>query len=457
MDNDLIQKLAAQCGEYQPAANIEEIHEEDTSTHSKIPGLKEADYNRLRIFVQNELRKHLKPEEQRRSRDPGVKSKLRSIVSRGLVTCDIPLGQSAAEILVEELGNDCLGFGPIEPFFYDPNVTEIIANKDEVRIEKHGKLRVVEGVRFRDQQHIRDILDRMLAPTGRNVSPAVPVANATLFDGSRLIAQIPPLANRGTMFTIRRFRDDMTIENLLKNESMSPEVAKFLEAAVISKQNIIVSGGTGSGKTTTLNCIASYIPPHESIVTIEDPCELQLQHPFVRSLEARPANNEGKGKITQKDCIAMALRMRPDRIVVGECREDETLAMLQAMNTGHPGSMSTIHSDSAVECVDRLYTLVSQYSNIPHEAIYNLLKTIDIIVQVIRDRAGRRRVDHIYEINGVIKDDVTESTTLKLNPLIQFDEVSNQFILVAKEFERKDIFVKDGGWTDCTSFFCHKC
>ncbi|WP_051688284.1 CpaF family protein [Desulfofalx alkaliphila] len=448
LDKALIEKLATKYGEYHPS-DIEltdDSQDKKDYEMSSIPGLKESDYKKVRTFVQSELRRLLKPEEQRDSRNRAVRSTLRTVVARALIACDIPLGQDAAEKLIEELGNDCLGYGPIEPFFYDREVTEIICNKDEIRVEKHGILELVEGVKFRDEQHIRDVLDRMLAPTGRSISPHTPWAYATLFDGSRLITQIPPLSPEGTMFTIRRFRDDMTIENLLARKSINQFVADFLKAAVIAKQNIIVSGGTGSGKTTMLNCIASFVPPKESIITIENPCELQLQHPFVRKMEARPPTNEGKGEITQAQCIAFALRMRPDRIIVGECREEETLAMLQAMNTGHPGSMSTIHADSAYECVDRLYTLVSQYSTIPNEAIYNLLKTIDFIVQVVRERNGRRRLEHIVEVNGVTKDEKTGNTTLKLNTIIEYSKEKDDFVWVAKGFKRKQILIEDGGW-----------
>ncbi|WP_051688256.1 CpaF family protein [Desulfofalx alkaliphila] len=446
LDTELIQKISSLCGEHRHFEFIDDTVSSDQDVAmSNVPGLSVVDYDRIRVYVQTELRRQLKPEEQRRSRDPLVRSKLRSIVARALVANDIPLGQNAAEKLVDELGNDCLGFGPIEPFFFDKDVTEMIFNKDEIRIEKHGKLELIEGVVFKSEDHIRDVLDRMIAPTGRSISPNVPWVNATLWDGSRLIAQIPPLSPEGTLVTIRRFRDDMTIEKLLERKAFCSKVAKFLEAAVVAKQNIIISGGTGSGKTTTLNCVASFIPKKESIITIEDPCELQLQHPFVRKLEARPPNNEGKGGITQKQCIAFSLRMRPDRIVVGEVREDETLAMLQAMNTGHPGSLSTIHSDSAYECIDRLYTLISQYSTMPNEAIYNQIKTIDLIVQVVREKGGRRRLDHIVEVNGIKKDDVTGTITLDLNTLIQYDKKTDSFVWVAKEFKRKEILI-EGGW-----------
>lgn len=437
------------CGEYYPLTmdlTEEYIEGGSTCSLSKVPGLKETDYERIRKHVQTELRQQLKPEEQRRSRDPMLRSKLRSIVARALIVTDVPLGQNAVEILVEELGNDCLGFGPIEPFFYDSEVTEIIADKDIVRVEKGGKLQAVEGVRFKNEDHIRDILDRMLAPTGRSISPNVPVVNATLFDGSRLIAQIPPLSPKGTMFTIRRFRDDMTIENLLAKKALSPKVMELIKAAVIAKQNIIVSGGTGSGKTTTLNCVASFIPPDENIITIEDPAELQLQHPFVRSLEAKPPNNEGKGAITQKDCVGQALRMRPNRIIVGECRYSETLDMLQAMNTGHPGSLSSIHSDSAQDCVKRIYSLLSQYSTIPHDAIYDLMTVVDIIIQVVRERCGRRRIDHICEVVGIKRDENSGTLTLELNTLVQYDKKADDFKWVAKKFLRREILIEDGGW-----------
>jgi pilus assembly protein CpaF len=448
-DQDLMRQLISSNKDYR-LTGIEDDDpgetKENTYTLSSVPGLKDRDYIKIRVYVQNELRRALKPEEQNNSRDPMVRSRLRAIVSRALITCDIPLGQPAVEKLVEELGNECLGYGPIEPFFYDPEVTEIIACKDKIRVERNGKLKEVESARFRSEEHIRDVLERMLAPTGRSVSPASPAANATLFDGSRLIAQIPPLANKGTMFTIRRFRNDMTVENLLNRQVITPKVLEIIRASVVARQNIIVSGGTGSGKTTFLNCIASFIPPDENIITIEDPAELQLQHPFVRSLEARPANNEGKGEITQSECVAQSLRMRPERIIVGECRKKEIIDMLQAMNTGHPGSLSTIHSDSAFDCVKRMYSLVSQYSTIPHEAVYDLLTVIDFIVQVVRERNGRRRLDHICEVVGVKRDEKTGTLTMELNTLIKYDSRKDDFVWAADKLLRKDILIEDGGW-----------
>lgn len=449
MDKALIKKLALQCGAFEPVEleAIDNVQDTTTSTYTKVPGLKETDYKKIRTFVQNELRKHFKPEELRGSRDKMVRSRLRSIVSRALVNCDVPLGQSAVEVLVEELGNDCLGFGPIEPFFYDPDVTEIKAQVKVVRIEKNGKDFVAEGIVFRDEQHIRDVLDRMLAPTGRSISPSNPAVDATLFDGSRLKAHIPPVSPKGTMFSIRRFRQDMSIENMIERKAMSREMAEFLRAAVITKQNIVVSGGTSSGKTTTLNCIASFIPHDESIVTIEDPAELQLQHPDVRSLEARPANSEGKGAYTLRDGVKDALRMAPKRIVLGECRGGEAFDMLQAMNTGHEGSLTTGHANSAYLMTKRLISMVQMADiGLPFDAIVEQITVVDLIVQVVKERrTGTRRVDHIAEVVGVErnKEGVLE---VALNVLWQYNKDRDSYDWVANNFKRKEIFFEEGGW-----------
>lgn len=447
IDKELLQQLASGCSQFETPELLEE---DDTVTvntaTSKIPGLKEQDYRRIRIYVQDALRRQLKPEENRGTRDPIVRSRLRSIVSRALVNFNLPLGQSAAEILVEELGNECLGFGPLEPFFYDPEVTEIKAQWNKIMVEKHGKEFVAE-VTFRDEQHIRDVLDRMLAPTGRSVSPASPKVIARLFDGSRLIAHIPPVAVNGTMITIRRFRHDLTIESLIRNGAMSQDVADFLRTAVITKQNLVVSGGTSSGKTTLLNCIASFIPPHESIVTIEDPAELQLQHPDVRSLEARPANNEGLGEVTMRELVADGLRMAPKRIIVGECRKGETFDMLQAMNTGHEGSMNTLHANNAFLATKRMISMVQMADmGLPYDAIVELCSVVDIIVQAVKERkTGKRRIDHIAEVIGVKRNE-EGVLSLELNYLWQYNKNTGIFEWVADKFNRQEVFVEEGNW-----------
>ncbi len=362
---------------------------------------------------------------------------------------DVPLGEAAARILVEELGNDLLGYGPVEPFFYDPEVTEIKASRDIVRIEKHGVERVAEGVRFRSEEHIRDVLERMLAPTGRKIDMANPKVNARLIDGSRMIAHIPPVAVQGAMFTIRRFRKDMTVENLIKRNVMTPEIVGFLRAAVISKQNIVISGGTSSGKTTVLNCAASFIPEEESIITIEDPAELQLQHSNVRSLEARPATADARMEITPRDLVVDALRMAPKRIIVGECRAGETFDMLQAMNTGHKGSLTTAHANSARHCTRRLVNMVQMAKlDIPYDGIVEqVADAVDMFIHVLKDRTGRRRLDHICEVAGLER--AGGVLKVKLNVLWQYNLKNDSFEWVAQEFYRREPFIDEGGWIRC--------
>lgn len=448
MDLGLIKKLAQRCGE----CVIEGPEESKPDGYSlfvceRIPGLTEEKYREIRGYVQTTLSNNLRPEERTRSRDPVVRSKLKSIVLRGLLEKDIPLGETASQILVEGLGNDLLGYGPIEPFFNDPEVTEIKACRDVVRIEKQGIERIAEGVRFRDEEHIRDVLERMLAPTGRKIDMANPKVNARLIDGSRMIAHIPPVAVNGTMFTVRRFRKDMTVENLIKRNVLCPKVLEFLKAGVESKQNILISGGTSSGKTTILNCLASFIPEEESIITIEDPAELQLQHTNVRSLEARPATADTKIEITQRELVVDGLRMAPKRIIVGECRAGETFDMLQAMNTGHKGSMTTAHANSSRHCTKRLVNMVQMAKmDIPYDGIVEqIADAVDIFIHVLKDRTGRRRLDHICEVTG------TERVgggvlNVKLNTLWQYNTVNGKFEWVAKEFQRREVFIEEGGW-----------
>ncbi|MFZ5650832.1 MAG: CpaF family protein [Bacillota bacterium] len=448
MDRELIKKLAQRCGEY-TMESPEEIKPDQYSkmVSERIQGLNGEKYGEIRGYVQTTLSNILKPEERTRSRDPIVRSKLKSIVLRGLLEKDIPLGEAASQILVEELGNDLLGYGPIEPFFYDPEVTEIKASKDIIRIEKQGIEREAPGVRFRDEDHIRDVLERMLAPTGRRIDMANPKVNARLIDGSRMIAHIPPVAVNGTMFTIRRFRKDMTVENLIKRNVISPEVMEFLKAAVISKQNIVISGGTSSGKTTFLNCLASFIPEDESLVTVEDPAELQLQHTNVRSLEARPATADTKIEITMRDLVVDGLRMAPKRIIVGECRAGEAFDMLQAMNTGHKGSLTTAHANSSRHCTKRLVNMVQMAKmDIPYDGIVEqVADAVDIFIHVLKDKTGRRRMDHICEVAGTERVD-GGVLNVKLNTLWQYNPGRDAFERVAEHFQRREALVEEGGW-----------
>lgn len=448
MDTELIKKLGASCEEFTVTTKQEEDNQPAiSSSNLGVPGLSKEKYIEIRAHVQPLLSQRLKPEQSSKSRDPVVRSLLRSLVMRALTDKEVHLSDNAAQMLVEELGDDLLGFGPVEPFFYDPEVTEIKASEKIIRVEKQGIESVVEGAAFRSEQHIRDVLERMLAPTGRKIDMANPRVNARLFDGSRMIAHIPPVAVEGTMFTIRRFRKDMTVENLIKRGVISVYVMEFLKAAVLAKMNIIISGGTSSGKTTFLNCMASFIPENERVVTIEDPAELQLQHTNVARMEAKPAT-ESSPAITQRDLVIDALRMAPKRIVVGECRSGETFDMLQAMNTGHQGSLTTLHSNTARHATKRLLNMVQMAQmDIPNDGIVEqIADATDIYIHVLKDKNGRRRMDHICEVVGVKREDGV--LNVELNTLWQYNRRNDSFDWVAEKFIRRDSFMEEGGWNE---------
>ncbi|SFH34255.1 pilus assembly protein CpaF [Desulfotomaculum arcticum] len=443
IDVALIESLAKNClGFVVNDELLKSADEELIIAAENIPGMTHQQFLNIRGHVQEQLSKRLRPEDRSKSRDPQVRSQLKSIVMRALLDLSIPLGDYAAQTLVEELGNDLLGFGPIEPYFYDPEVTEIKASRDIVYIEKNGIENAAEGVHFRDEQHIRDVLERMIAPTGRKVDLNNPEVNARLFDGSRLIAQIPPIAVKGTMITIRRFRMDMTVENLLKRKAVSEEVLDFLKAAIISRLNIVISGGTSSGKTTVLNCLASFIPANESIITIEEPAELQLQHPNVRPMEAN-----SQTEYTQRRLVQSSLRMAPKRIIIGECRAGETFDMLQAMNTGHEGSITTGHANSAWHCRSRFVNMVQMAGmELPYEAIIEqIADAVDLFVHVKKDKNGRRRLDHICEVVGVKKNN-EGILNVNLNPVWRYNPQKDAFEFVAEKFHRCERLVEQGGW-----------
>ncbi|MCS6860367.1 MAG: ATPase, T2SS/T4P/T4SS family, partial [Abditibacteriales bacterium] len=289
--------------------------------------------------------------------------------------------------LTADLLNEILGLGPIEPLLNDPDVSEIMVNgPHQVYVERHGKLELTE-YKFRDNAHVMQIIERIVSPLGRRIDERSPMVDARLPNGSRVNAIIPPLAIDGPILTIRKFsQDPLTMSDLINMGTLSREAAMFLQAAVETRLNIIVSGGTGSGKTTTLNVLSSFIPPDERIVTIEDAAELQLRQEHVVRLEARPPNVEGMGEVTIRDLVRNALRMRPDRIIVGECRGAEALDMLQAMNTGHDGSLTTAHANSPRELLSRLETMV-------------LMAGLDLPVRAIREQiAGAVRVGEAVEV-----------------------------------------------------------
>lgn len=306
--------------------------------------------------------------------------------------------------LVKELMAEILGYGPIDALLLDPEVSEIMVNHPkQVYVEKNGKL-ILTDVSFRDEEHVLHIIERIVAPLGRRIDESMPMVDARLPDGSRVNAIIPPLAIKGPSLTIRKFaKDPLTVEDLIRFGTLSKEMADFLKACVEARLNIVVSGGTGSGKTTTLNVISSFIPGDERIVTIEDAAEVQLRQKHVVTLETRPPNVEGKGAITIRDLVRNSLRMRPDRIVVGEVRGGEALDMLQAMNTGHDGSLTTGHANSPRDILSRLETMVLMAGmDLPLRAIREqTASAVDLIVQQSRLKDGSRKITYLTEVLGM--------------------------------------------------------
>src|SRR5215212_8333947 len=335
--------------------------------------------------------------------------KVRDMLQRALEEEETPLTRQ--ERLVTEIADDVLGFGPIEPMLRDPTVTEIMVNApDVIYVEREGRIYPAEG-RFVDETHLRRVIDKMVGLVGRRIDESSPYVDARLPDGSRINAVIAPLCvNGGPYLTVRKFSPDpFQAEDLVTFGTMSAKVAKFLSRAVSGRLNILVSGGAGAGKTTTLNVLSSWLPVAERIVTIEDAAELQLRQPHWLRLEYRPPNIEGRGEITIRDLVRNALRMRPDRIVVGEVRGGEALDMLQAMNTGHDGSLTTVHANSPRDVLSRLETMVLMAGvDIPMRAIREQISAaINLIVHQSRLKDGTRRLTHITEIVGMEGDVIT--------------------------------------------------
>jgi pilus assembly protein CpaF len=312
--------------------------------------------------------------------------------------------------IAAELYNDVIGYGPLEDLLNDPSVSEIMVNGPyTIYIEKRGKLELSPVV-FRDTEHVLNIIDRIVSPLGRHIDEASPMVDARLSDGSRVNVIIPPLSLVGPVITIRKFsKEPITAKDLLGFGSLSPRMLAFLEACIKGKLNVIVAGGTGSGKTTLLNVLSSFIPDDERIVTIEDAAELQLRQQHVITLESRMANLEGKGQITIRDLVRNALRMRPDRIIVGEVRSGETLDMLQAMNTGHDGSLTTAHANTPRDTISRIETMVLMSGmELPVRAIREQVSSaIDVIIQQSRMRDGSRKITNITEVLGMENDIIT--------------------------------------------------
>jgi pilus assembly protein CpaF len=322
------------------------------------------------------------------------------------------------DALIGEMADEALGLGPLEHFLADPTVSEImVIDAGTIYVEKDGKI-VLTGARFTDDDRVRAVIERIITPLGRRIDESSPLVDARLRDGSRVNAIIKPLALKGSCITIRKFaKTPITLEKMIEWHTLSEQMARFLTRSVIIKKNVVISGGTGSGKTTLLNVLSGAIPATERIVTIEDAAELQLKQPHVVALETRPANMEGKGQYTIRDLVKNALRMRPDRIVVGECRGGEALDMLQAMNTGHDGSLTTTHANSPAEAATRLETLCLMAGvDLPVKAIREqIAKSVDLVVQKSRLPDGTRKVTAISEVLGL-----DENGEVDLRPIFQF-------------------------------------
>jgi pilus assembly protein CpaF len=335
--------------------------------------------------------------------------------------------------VVKELLNELTGYGPINPLLRDPEVSEVMVNGPfDVYVERKGKIQLTD-VQFRDNEHVMNIIEKIVSPLGRRIDESSPMVDARLPDGSRVNAIIPPLALKGPTVTIRKFsKEPLTIENLISFGTLSREMAIFLDSCVKARLNIFISGGTGSGKTTTLNVLSSFIPNDERIITIEDAAELQLSQEHVVSLESRPPNIEGKGAVTIRDLVRNSLRMRPERIVIGEVRGGEALDMLQAMNTGHDGSLATGHANSPRDMIARLETMVLMAGvDLPIKAIrQQIVGAIDVIVQQARLKDGSRRITSITEVQGLEGDVVVlqDIFTFKQQGLDSSGKISGKLV-----------------------------
>jgi len=346
----------------------------------------------------------------KRLTDDDLRRKVHEALQAALAQERTPMSSAERSQLIQDVSDDILGYGPIDKLLRDEDVSEIMCNgPDQIFVERSGKLTLAKET-FADDLHLRRIIDKIVAQVGRRIDESSPLCDARLADGSRVNAVVAPLAIGGPFLTIRKFSaDPLRIDDLIRFGTLSVHSARFLQACIVGKLNVIVSGGTGTGKTTTLNVLSSFIPDGERIITVEDAKELQMHQDHVLSLETRPPNIEGKGEISIRDLVKNTLRMRPDRIVVGECRSGEALDMLQAINPGHDGSLTTLHANTPRDSLSRLETLVLMAGyDLPIRAIREQISSaVDCIVQLQRLRDGTRRITHISEVVGMEGDVIT--------------------------------------------------
>lgn len=345
-----------------------------------------------------------------------AKIQIHDIVNHLIENESVPMNKKTRHQIIQGIVDEVLGYGPLESLLHEPSISDILVNGyDSIYVERYGRLELTP-VRFKDNDHLMKMIDRIVSRVGRRIDEASPMVDARLPDGSRVNAIIPPLALDGPSLSIRLFaKDKMKLKDLVERHALTDYMAEFLQAATKSKLNILISGGTGSGKTTMLNAISNFIPENERVVTLEDSAELQLQIPHVLRLEIRPPNTEGKGEITLRDLVRNSLRMRPDRIVIGEVRSGEAFDMLQAMNTGHEGSLTTVHANNPRDALARLENMVTMASlDLPLNAVRKqIASAIDFIIQLSRLEDGSRRVISIQEVDGMEGDVITLSEIFK--------------------------------------------
>ena len=352
-----------------------------------------------------------------------LRAEISAITTEALAEMSIVLNSADRIAMADELYDEVMGLGPLEPLLKDDTVSDILVNgPQQVFVERGGKLTLTDTT-FKDEKHLLRIIDKIVSAVGRRVDESNPYVDARLADGSRFNAMVPPVAVDGSLVSIRKFKKDkLAIDDLVRFGAFTEEMAAYLQAACSTRLNVIVSGGTGSGKTTTLNALSSFIANDERILTIEDTAELQLQQLHVGRMESRPANVEGKGAVTQRDCLRNALRMRPDRIIVGETRGEEVIDMLQAMNTGHDGSMTTIHANSARDGISRLENMVAMAGiDMPIKAVRSqIASAVNLIVQASRLQDGSRRMTSITEITGM------EGDVISMQEIFRYERLGLQ-------------------------------
>ncbi len=396
-----------------------EDDKEGRKTLSSLEEKRRSFLQEVKIKMHHNLINHLNLEALMQLNPVEARKQVADVVRQLFNEEKIAVTGSERESIIQEVVDETFGLGPLEPLLADATIDDILVNNfNQVYIERYGKLQLT-GVTFKDNEHLRHIINRIVARVGRRIDEASPMVDARLLDGSRVNAIIPPLAIDGPVLSIRRFRKiPFRAEDLIARKSCTEEVFKLLDMAVKSKFNMLISGGTGAGKTTMLNILSSFIPHDERIVTIEDAAELQLQQEHVVRLETRPPNVEGKGQVSQRELVRNSLRMRPDRIVIGEVRGEEAMDMLQAMNTGHEGSITTVHANTARDAISRLETMVLMAnSNLVHSAILRqIASALHIIIQIRRYPDGVRRMESLSEIVGM------EGDIISLQEVFSFEQ-----------------------------------